>query len=128
MLARSLREVDTSVMNGWHGIISFVPIILLSFYFEGNPSDLLRNIDSITIFSVLHCALVVSAMGHVGMFYLYKFYPVSKVLPFYSLFPIFGILLTIIMFSEILSVYEIIGGIMVIGSSYLIHIENKRES
>ena len=128
MLARSLRDVDTSVMNGWHGIISFVPIILLSFYFEGNPSDLLRNIDSITIFSVLHCALVVSAMGHVGMFYLYKFYPVSKVLPFYSLFPIFGILLTIIMFSEILSVYEIIGGIMVIGSSYLIHIENKRES
>ena len=128
MLARSLRDVDTSVMNGWHGIISFVPIILLSFYFEGNPSDLLRNIDSITIFSVLHCALVVSAMGHVGMFYLYKFYPVSKVLPFYSLFPIFGILLTIIMFSEILSMYEIIGGIMVIGSSYMIHIENKRES
>jgi len=128
MLARSLREVDTSVMNGWHGIISFVPIILLSFYFEGNPSDFLRNIDSITIFSVLHCALVVSAIGHVGMFYLYKFYPVSKVLPFYSLFPIFGILLTIIMFSEILSVYEIIGGIMVIGSSYLIHIENKRET
>ena len=128
MLARSLRDVDTSVMNGWHGIISFVPIILLSFYFEGNPSDFLRNIDSITIFSVLHCALVVSAMGHVGMFYLYKFYPVSKVLPFYSLFPIFGILLTIIMFSEILSVYEIIGGIMVIGSSYLIHIENKRET
>ena len=61
------------------------------------------------------------------MFYLYKFYPVSKVLPFYSLFPIFGIVLTILMFNELLSMYEIIGGILVMGSAYLIHKENNKE-
>ena len=127
MLARVMNEVDTSVMNGWHGLISFVPIILLSFYFEGNPIQLLEGINNVTIFSILHCALIVSSLGHVSMFYLYKFYPVSKVLPFYSLFPIFGIVLTIIMFNELLSMYEIIGGILVMGSAYLIHKENNKE-
>ena len=127
MLARVMNEVDTSIMNGWHGLISFIPIILLSFYFEGNPIQLLEGVNNVTIFSILHCALIVSSLGHVSMFYLYKFYPVSKVLPFYSLFPIFGIILTILMFSELLSIYEIIGGILVMGSAYLIHKENNKE-
>ncbi len=127
MLARLMNEVNTAIMNGWHGIISFIPIFILSIYFEGNPINLLSDINFITAFSILHCALIVSSIGHMGMFYLYKFYPVSKVLPFYSLFPIFGIILTILMFNESLSIYEIIGGVLVIGSTFLIHKENKKE-
>ena len=127
MMARVLKNVDTSVLNGWHGLISFIPVILLSFYFEGNPLNYLYPIDGVTIFAILHTALVVSVIGHAGMFYLYKFYPVTNVLPFYSLFPIFGIVLTYIIFNETLSIYEIVGGILVIGSAYLIHSENKKE-
>ena len=127
MMARVLKNVDTAVLNGWHGLLSFIPLILLSFYFEGNPLDYLYPIDGITIFAILHTALVVSVIGHAGMFYLYKFYPVTNVLPFYSLFPIFGIALTYIIFNETLSIYEVVGGILVIGSAYLIHSENKKE-
>ena len=126
MLARILRSVDTAMLNGWHGFISFVPIASLSLYIEGNPFDYLYPIHYGAVFSILHCALIVSAMGHVGMFYLYKFYPVSTVLPFYSLFPIFGIILTFIIFNEALSIHEVIGGFLVIGSAYLIHRENNK--
>ena len=126
MLARILKSVDTAMLNGWHGIISFIPISILSLYIEGNPFNYLYPVQYDAVFSILHCALIVSAMGHVGMFYLYKFYPVSTVLPFYSLFPIFGIALTFIMFNEALSVYEVIGGVLVIGSAYLVHKENKK--
>ena len=87
----------------------------------------LTQIDGITLFAVLHTALIVSVIGHAGMFYLYKFYPVTNVLPFYSLFPIFGIALTYLIFNETLSIYEVVGGILVIGSAYLIHLENKKE-
>ena len=126
MLARILKSVDTAMLNGWHGIISFIPISILSLYIEGNPFNYLYPVQYDAVFSILHCALIVSAMGHVGMFYLYKFYPVSTVLPFYSLFPIFGIALTFVMFNEALSVYEVIGGVLVIGSAYLVHKENKK--
>ena len=127
MMARVLKNVDTAVLNGWHGLISFVPVILLSLYFEGNPLNYLHPIDGVTIFSIFHTALVVSVIGHAGMFYLYKFYPIANVLPFYSLFPIFGIALTYMIFNETLSIYEIVGGILVIGSAYSIHSENKKE-
>ena len=126
MMARVLKNVDTSVLNGWH-FISFVPLAILSIYFEGNPMDYLYPIENSVIFVVLHQALVVSLIGHVGMFYLYKFYSVATVLPFYSLFPIFGIILTFIIFNETLSIHEIIGGLLVIGSVYLIHQENKKD-
>ena len=126
MLARILKSVDTAMLNGWHGIISFIPISISSLYIEGNPFNYLYPVQYDAVFSILHCALIVSAMGHVGMFYLYKFYPVSTVLPFYSLFPIFGIALTFVMFNEVLSIYEVIGGVLVIGSAYLVHKENKK--
>ena len=127
MMARVLKNVDTAVLNGWHGLISFIPVILLSLYFEGNPLNYLHSIDGVTLFAVLHTALAVSVIGHAGMFYLYKFYPVTNVLPFYSLFPIFGIALTYLIFNETLSIYEVVGGVLVIGSAYLIHSENKKE-
>ena len=77
---------------------------------------------------IIHASLFVSLIGHGGLFYLYKFYPVSTVLPFYSLFPIFGIIFTYIIFFEIPKIFELIGGIIVIGSVYLIHLENKKNN
>ena len=47
--------------------------------------------------------------------------------PFYSLFPIFGILFTFLIFIELPNIFEYIGGAIVVGSVYLIHLENKKE-
>ena len=115
LLARVLREVDTATLNGWHGLIAFIPVAVLTLIIEGNPLDYLLPVDGLAIFTVLHTALVVSVIGHAGMFYLYKFYPISNVLPFYSLFPIFGLLFGFIIFSETLSLYEIVGGVLILG-------------
>jgi len=54
------------------------------------------------------------------MFYLYKFYPVGMVLPFYSLFPIFGLILTFLIFGEIPTLIMVTGGIIVITSVFLL--------
>ena len=52
------------------------------------------------------------------MFYLYKFYPLDRVLPFYALFPVFGLILTFFIFGEIPSLITLIGGIIVITSVF----------
>ena len=108
LMARVLKEVDTATLNGWHGLIAFIPVAVLTLIIEGNPLNYLLPINGIAIFTILHTALIVSAIGHAGMFYLYKFYPISNVLPFYSLFPIFGLILAFIMFAETLSVQEVV--------------------
>ena len=128
LMARVLKEVDTATLNGWHGLIAFIPVTVLTLIIEGNPLNYLLPINGIAIFTILHTALIVSAIGHAGMFYLYKFYPISNVLPFYSLFPIFGLILAFIMFSETLSVQEVVGGILILGSVFLLHRENKKNN
>ena len=128
LMARVLKEVDTATLNGWHGLIAFIPVAVLTLVIEGNPLNYLLPINGIAIFTILHTALIVSAIGHAGMFYLYKFYPISNVLPFYSLFPIFGLILAFIMFAETLSVQEVVGGILILGSVFLLHQENKKNN
>tara|TARA_B100000780_G_C20908819_1_gene361815 strand:- start:435 stop:638 length:204 start_codon:yes stop_codon:yes gene_type:complete len=61
---------------------------------------------------------MVSVIAHTSMFYLYKFYSINKVMPFYSLFPIFGLILTFFIFGEIPTILSTIGGIIVILSIY----------
>jgi O-acetylserine/cysteine efflux transporter len=128
MMARYLKEIDTSVLNVWCNFIAFFPLIVVSYFIDGNPINIISNLESSTFIVILHASLIVSVIGHAGMFYLYRFYPVATVLPFYSLFPIFGIILTFLMFKEVLTAQQFIGGIMVIGSVYLIHQINKKET
>ena len=78
LMARVLKEVDTATLNGWHGLIAFIPVAVLTLVFEGNPLNYLTPINGLAVFTVFHTALIVSAIGHAGMFYLYKFYPISN--------------------------------------------------
>jgi O-acetylserine/cysteine efflux transporter len=55
-----------------------------------------------------------------SMFYLYRFYPVGQVLPFYALFPVFGLVLTFFIFGEIPTPIMITGGIIVIVSVFML--------
>ena len=61
---------------------------------------------------------MVSVIAHTSLFYLYKFYSVNKVMPFYSLFPVFGLILTFFIFGEIPTLLSAIGGLIVIFSVY----------
>ena len=126
ILSRFLKNINIMTQMGWHSFLAFFPLLLLSITIEGNPIDILFPMSFNTALLILHASLVVSVIGHGFLFYLYRFYTVATVLPFYSLFPIFGIIFTFIIFIEVPNLYELIGGIIVIGSVYLIHLENKK--
>ena len=89
-------------------------------FFEENTVSHLKNLNIEAWLMVLHAGILCSLMGHMSMFYLYKFYPVGTVLPFYALFPVFGIILSFFIFSEIPTLIMVIGGIIVITSVFLL--------
>lgn len=126
ILSRSLKDVSTIDQIGWHSLVGFITLFIFSFFIEGNILNQLYPINYYGMFASFHAGIFVSLVGHGGLFYLYKYYPVTVVLPFYSLFPIFGIILTFLIFFEIPGYYEIIGGIVVIGSIYLIHLLDRK--
>jgi len=119
--SRQLRELDISLTNAFTGLFGFTVLFVVSYFIEG---DTVLNITSINLSSWLlisYQAIVVSLGAHLLMFYLYKFYTVGQIFPSYSLFPIFGIGLTFLIFGEVPTILFLIGGIIVISSVFLLH-------
>jgi len=120
VLSRYIKEIDVKFTNMIMGFIGFLTILLFSIFSEGNTVSHLINIDINTWLLLLHNGISVSAIAHTSMFYLYKFYSVNMVMPFYSLFPIFGLILTFLIFKEIPSLISAVGGVIVIISVYML--------
>ena len=118
VFSRYIKEIDVKFTNMIMGLTGFITILLFSIFFEGNTINHLMHININTWVLLIHNGLMVSVIAHTSMFYLYKFYSVSKVMPFYSLFPIFGLILTFLVFKEIPSLLSTIGGIIVIISVF----------
>jgi len=117
VLSRYIKEVDVKFSNMIMGLTGFITILIFSIFTEGNTINHLMEINIKTWLLLLHNGVTVSVIAHTSLFYLYKFYSVNKVMPFYSLFPIFGLLLTFFIFGEIPTLLSTIGGAIVIFQS-----------
>ena len=118
--SRKLRSLDVSLTNAFTGFFGFIILLIISYYIEG---DTVFNVSSISFNSWLlisYQAIVVSLGAHLLMFYLYKFYTVGQIFPSYSLFPIFGIGLTFLIFGEVPTVLFVIGSVIVLCSVFLL--------
>jgi len=119
--SRQLKSLDVSLTNAFTGLFGFIILMILSYFIEGN---LVSNITSITFNSwvfIFYQAVVVSLGAHLLMFYLYKFYTVGQIFPSYSLFPIFGIGLSFLIFGEVPTFLFVVGSIIVLTSVFLLH-------
>ena len=86
----------------------------------------MKEIQSISLQSwllILHSGIFVSIGAHMSMFYLYRLYPVNKVFPFYIVSCIWCNPY-IHYFYEIPTLITIVGGIIVIVSTFLINRED----
>ena len=119
--SRQLKNLDVSLTNAFTGLFGFTILLIISFFIEGDTTTNIKSINVNTWILIFYQAIVVSLGAHLLMFYLYKFYTVGQIFPSYSLFPIFGIGLTFLIFGEIPTILFLIGGIIVLGSVYLLH-------
>ena len=119
--SRELRNLETSILNSFVGLIGFVILLIISYFVEGQIISNINSINKSSWVLILYQAIIVSLGAHLLMFYLYKFYTVGQIFPFYSLFPIFGIILTFLVFGEVPTLLFIFGGIIVISSVFLLH-------
>ena len=119
--SRQLKELPTSMINASTGLFGFFILMIISVFIEGNVFSNIQKIDVNSWILISYQAVIVSLCAHLLMFYLYKFYTVGRIFPFYSLFPIFGILLTYLIFGEVPTLLFILGGIIVITSVFFLH-------
>lgn len=121
LFARSLRNVSPFVMNGWMAAGAVVPLALLSITFETGQWHAIRSAGPMAWGVVLHSALAVSLLAHVGMFSLYRHYPVAHVIPYYVLMPVFGVGFSLLLFAEVPSTRTLLGGAVVILATWVVN-------
>ena len=121
MYSRQLKSLDVSLTNAFTGLFGFIILMILSFFIEGNVVSNIQSINFTTWVFIFYQAIVVSLGAHLLMFYLYKFYTVGQIFPSYSLFPIFGIGLSFLIFGEVPTFLFVVGSIIVLTSVFLLH-------
>jgi O-acetylserine/cysteine efflux transporter len=119
--SRQLKSLDVSLTNAFTGLFGFIILLILSYFVEGDTILNIKSISNNTWTYISYQAIIVSLGAHLLMFYLYKFYTVGQIFPSYSLFPIFGIGLSFLIFGEIPTLLFLIGSIIVLTSVFLLH-------
>ena len=120
VFSRKLRSLDISLTNAFTGLFGFIILLIISYFIEGDTINAISSINYNSWFLISYQAIVVSLGAHLLMFYLYKFYTVGQIFPSYSLFPIFGIGLTFLIFGEIPTILFLVGSIIVLSSVFLL--------
>lgn len=123
MISKKLKEFSSIEVNSWMAVFSFPIMILLVFIFEEKEAANIFNHSWLAYAPALYSGIIVSCLAQILMLWLYKHYEVKTVLPFYSLFPVFGILLTIILLNESISFLIITGSMIVILGNYFLQKE-----
>ena len=121
VVSRYLRTLEVTLTNSFMGFFGFIFLLFISIIYEGNTMYYLHNITFSTWLLIGYSAILVSILGHMSMFYLLRYYPVPTTLPFYSLFPIFGLMQTFILFNEKPSNLVFFGGAIVLSSVYVLN-------
>lgn len=120
MISKKLNNFSSIEVNSWMAIFSFPIMLLLTFTFERSELIDIFNHNWTAYVPALYSGIIVSCLAQILMLWLYKHYEVKTVLPFYSLFPVFGIFLTIILLKENISFFIIMGStIVILGNFYL---------
>ena len=118
--SRKLKDLDTSLINSSIGLFGFIFLFIISYFIEGDTISNFKLISLESWLLISYQAVVVSLCAHLLMFYLYKFYTVGQIFPSYSLFPIFGIGLTFLIFGDIPKILFLVDSIIVLSSVFLL--------
>jgi len=114
ILVRGLNNVSPLIINAWMAVISSVPLLLLSYVFESDQWEAAFKADMWGWSTLFYSAFVGSLVGHGGMYFLLRHYPVGIIAPFTLLTPLFAVCGSILFLGESLTLALIIGGVMIL--------------
>lgn len=118
--------VPTMSLIVWSALVPMVSFFISSYVIEGPEliAESLVNIEWHNVFSIVYLSLLATILGYGGWSYLLSRYETSVVAPLSLLVPVFGLLSAWILLGESLSLYQIIG-VIVIAMGLVINVFGK---
>jgi O-acetylserine/cysteine efflux transporter len=125
---RGLTGFTAMSQQGWSALIGIAPLLLLSTWLESSHWATLQHASWVAWSGVIYSALFASVLGH-GLFYwLIQRHPVSRLMPYLLLAPVFAIGLGVLFHGDTLGVRLLIGGAMVLGGVLVIALRANTKS
>lgn len=122
ILMKRMPPISALQMQAWIGLFSFVPLFAVSGLFESgtNGWDVFINGGWLVWLATAFAVLGVSVFGH-GVFYtLIKKYDVSLISPLTLMTPVWGVVLSVILLSEALTLQLVVGAAISLGGVFVI--------
>jgi len=120
-------SVPTMSLIVWSALVPTLAFFIASFFIEGQTVIVssLTNIEWHNVFSIIYLSVLATIVGYGGWSYLLSRYETSMVAPLSLLVPVFGLLSAWVLLGESLSLFQIIG-VMVIAIGLVINVFGKK--
>jgi O-acetylserine/cysteine efflux transporter len=99
---------------GWMALLGAPQLLLLSLYFESDHVSYFVQMPSIVMASLLYLVFASTIFAHGCWYYLLQYYPVSQIVPFSLLIPVFGMIASIALLEENITMGVIVGGALTV--------------
>lgn len=128
ILMKRMPSISALQMQAWIGLFSFAPLFAVSGLFESDQNSWGAFIEggwlvwAATAFAVLG----VSVFGHGGFYSLIKKYDISLLSPLTLMTPVWGVVLSIVLLGEVLTLQLVVGAAISLGGVFVILIRPNR--
>lgn len=117
IISKKIGDIDMLSLVVWGSFIAWPPLLIASFLLEGPDKIMysLHHINAVLIFEVLYISYVVTMLAFSVWSYLLHHCPLSKIVTFTLLVPVFSMMGSIWMFEEPLESWKIFSMLLIIG-------------
>ena len=120
ILMKRMTPVSALQLQAWIGLFSFAPLFALSGLVETGGWSAWVSGGCLVWAATAFAVLGVSVFGHGGFYYLIKKYDISLLSPLTLMTPIWGVVLSVILLNEQLSLQLITGAVISLGGVFVI--------
>jgi O-acetylserine/cysteine efflux transporter len=125
---RGIRGMSVFNFQAWTALISLPVMVLGSLLIEQDQLQTLQTAGLIDWSAVAYSALVSSIVGHGLFFFLVQRHPVSAVMPYLLLTPVFAVMFGIVVWGDQPGGRLILGGVMVMVGILIITLRARRKT
>ncbi len=121
LIVKRINNVRMISLVVWGCFVSCIPMLLLSFIFEG-PASMIYSCQHVTWVGGISLFYIIAASTWVGYGiwgWLITHYPIGMVVPFTLLVPVVGILSSILILGEPFQLWKLVSGLFVITGLYI---------
>lgn len=124
---RQLGNVPAMAFMAWLSLIAASAQMLVSFILESGQIEALMSASPKALGGLLYTGAISTVVAHATFYYILQRNPVSRVMPFTVLAPVFAVILSIMVLGEVMSDRMVIGGLLAFAGVAVITFRNRRE-